>query len=116
MFSGAAAKKEENRSRFNRLKRALLLPMPSGDPWLSLKVSDKVTLGDKVLKPGLFISVPKKVVSLATKRNRLKRLIREAVRVEGRFQKRDQVYYFRVREWPGEIGLSDVKKMIAGLP
>ena len=115
MFSGAAAKKEENRSRFNRLKGAFLLPMPSGDPWLSLKVSDKVTIGDRVLKPGLFVSVPKKIVPLATKRNRLKRLIREAVRADDYFKKHDKVYYFRIREWPGEIRLSDVKKMIARL-
>ena len=89
--------------------------MPSGDTWLSLEVSEHVAFKDRILKPGVFISVPKKVVPLATRRNRLKRLIREAVRADDYFQKRDKVYYFRIREWPGEIRLNDVKKMIARL-
>lgn len=89
--------------------------MPPGKSWLSLKVSDKVALGDKILKPGLFISVPKKVVPLAVNRNRLRRLVREVTRADDYFKKRDKVYYFRVREWPGKTGLSEVRQIIMGL-
>ena len=44
--------------------------------WLSLKTQDSP-------RPRVFISVPKKIVPLAVDRNRIKRLIREAVRRRG---------------------------------
>jgi RNase P protein component len=86
--------------------------MPSGDVWLSLKVSEKVIIKDRVLKPGTFISVPKSVVPLATRRNRLRRLIREAVRADDYFGHAKKIYYFRVHRWPGDVRLQDVKRNI----
>ncbi len=83
--------------------------------WLSLKVSEKVILKDRVLKPGFYVSVPKKVVPLATRRNRLKRLLREAVRGDAYFGNNTKVYYFRIHRWPGDLGLADVKEKIKKL-
>jgi ribonuclease P protein component len=48
-----------------------------------------------------LISVPKKAVRLATHRNRLKRLIREAFRKSTGLRE-DVVYGFRVRFEPGD--------------
>lgn len=53
--------------------------------------------------------MPKKVVKLATRRNRLRRLIKEALRLEFSLKK-EKVYTFRVMKNPGEIGLSQAKE------
>lgn len=110
-FSDAAAKKEEKNLRFSSGR----IPMPHGGAWLSLKVSEKVILQGKRLRPGLFVSVPKGIVRLATRRNRLRRLIREAIRKDAYFGDERKIYYFRIHRWPGELGLSDVKLSIEKL-
>ena len=86
--------------------------MPAGVAWLSLKISENAASQNRGLKPGVFISVPKKTVSLATKRNRLRRLVREAVRVDDYFKRANKVYYFRVHRWPGDLALQDVIEKI----
>ena len=73
--------------------------------WLSLKVLPKAPAR-------LLISVPKKVVPLATQRNRLKRLIRETVRQDGLFKKQPGVYHFRVGRFPGPLGLDQVRRVV----
>jgi len=85
-----------------------------GDHWLYLKISDTVSgPANKAAKtsPRVLISVPKKLVRLATERNRLKRLVREAVRKDA-FFKAPRVYYFRVLARPTKPGLSDVQRQI----
>ena len=94
MSSKDGVKKGGISSPFDRLPRVT--------GWLSLKVSIK----EKSV-PVLLISVPKKIVSLATRRNRLKRLIREVFRQEAFFDQ-DKVYQFRVIRNPGDLGLKEV--------
>ena len=78
-------------------------------PWLSLRVS---TLhdGKEDKSPRFFVSVPRKVVRLATERNRIKRLIREAVRLDPGFKAEGKVFYFSVRKRPARPNLEDVRK------
>jgi len=103
--------------------------------WLSLKIleaEDRVgarrTLPAGRQASPLRISVPKKVVRLATRRNRIKRLIREAWRVgapacrTGRYgqtplqKDSNKVYAFRVEKMPSEeLGLKDVQAAIKNL-
>lgn len=66
-------------------------------------------------KPRVFISVPKKVVRLATQRNRVKRLLREAIRLDGRFLREGQVYHFRVAKPLQEDGLEAVRRSVRQL-
>ena len=73
--------------------------------WLSLKIQKSVIPGRSF---NLFISVPKKIVHLATERNRIKRLVREAFRKESSLDS-GKTYAFRVMNKPGAIGLNDVK-------
>lgn len=90
--------------------------MPGEESWLFLKVSEKDPLksNKKALdgergRTTLFISVPKKLVPLATRRNRLRRLIREAVRHDPFFSVAAGRYEFKVTSSPGEPGLNEVK-------
>jgi ribonuclease P protein component len=83
--------------------------MPAPD-WLALKVVDAPS-------GAVFFSVPKKVVRLATRRNRLKRLLREAVRAR---TMPPGAHQFRVARDPGPIGLADaasaMDKLLKKLP
>lgn len=84
--------------------------------WLSLRVLQKGTFIKRPGKTPLLFSIPKKVVPLAVKRNRLKRLIREAVRQEAFFKgSEDRVYWFRVFKAPQVLDLNGVKQTIKGL-
>ena len=85
-------------------------PMPELKDWLSLKILAASPTVKRRL-PLLLISVPKKTVSLATKRNRIKRLIREAFRQESGFYP-DKDYFFRVTQNPSGVGLKEVKEAI----
>ena len=64
--------------------------------------------------PHIFISVPKKIVPLAVGRNRLKRLIREALRGDSYFGK-ESCCTFRVSSYVPGLKLGDVKKAVEGL-
>ena len=86
--------------------------------WLSLKIQEKPIAGnDSVvgagLKPAptLLISVPKKTVRLATRRNRLKRLIREAFRKKNDLEM-GKAYIFQVKQNPGDPGLKEVQEVM----
>ena len=60
------------------------------------------------------IVIPKKIAKLATRRNRLRRLIKEALRLE--FQPaKEKLYVFRALKDPGEIGLAQTKETIHAL-
>lgn len=86
--------------------------MSSGPAWLSLKTVPKPPAG---ASRSTTLSVPKKIVRLATQRNRLKRLCREALRT-GDFQlSEDKVYHFRVIRMPGAIGMRDAQSQIRSL-
>ncbi|MGH7197282.1 MAG: ribonuclease P protein component [Candidatus Omnitrophota bacterium] len=60
----------------------------------------------------VLISIPKKTVPLAVRRNRLKRLIREATRKHAAFSG-VRIYSFRVLSAPEKgLGLGDVQNAI----
>ena len=84
------------------------------ESWLSLTISGKDSSEKTSAKAVFFIIVPKKVVKLATKRNRVKRLIREAVRGDGFFEK-EMVYRFKVKKFPEILDLGSVQKTINDL-
>ena len=84
------------------------------ESWLSLTVSGKDHSGIASGKVTLLIAVPKKVVRLATQRNRIKRLIREAVRGDT-FFKGEKIYTFKVRKFHKELDLALVLKEINAL-
>ena len=84
--------------------------------WLSLKIEDKPIAGNDFvvgagLKPAptLLISIPKKTVRLATRRNRLKRLIREAFRKKSGLEP-GKTYLFQVTQDPGDLGLKNAQE------
>ena len=106
--SGAGVKKGE---RYSRPKEWI---MPSGESWLSLKVAEKDRSEEHSGKATIFISVPKKIVPLAVKRNRIKRLIREVVRNHSFFKDKSKTYFFRVLGIPEKPNLSEVEREILG--
>jgi ribonuclease P protein component len=59
----------------------------------------------------LRISVPKKIVRLAVRRNRVKRLIREATRKDGAFAG-PKLYSFRVHSLPERLTLPEVRAAV----
>lgn len=95
--------------------------MGSAAGWLSLKIIDRRTPPPggtaRPLSPRyrLLISVPKKSVRLATQRNRIKRLIREAVRLDGLFGEADRTYLLKVQRDPGGIGLDQTRQQLHAL-
>ena len=82
--------------------------------WLSLRVSIKPESGNHSSKASPLISIPKKIVRLATQRNRIKRLIREAFRKEVLIDQK-KLYGFRVMRKPRDPGLKEVQEIIAKL-
>lgn len=95
--------------------------MGSAAGWLSLKVIDRRTPppggSSRPLSPRyrLLISVPKRSVRLATQRNRIKRLIRESIRLDGSFADADKTYLLKVLRDPGSIGLDEARRALRGL-
>ena len=92
--------------------------MPETRDWLCLEVQNPQRLGqDFPVRAGLkagftfIISIPKKIVRLATQRNRIKRLIREAWRQEKHLDSK-RIYFFRVKHNPGNLNLKKVQKEI----
>ncbi len=89
--------------------------LPLDESWLSLKVRWVADPKDAHRRQPVFISIPKKAVPLATSRNRLKRLIREAIRKDVFFQDKRRVYWMRViREIKG-LKLGDVRAVLEKL-
>lgn len=89
--------------------------MPSRVPWLLLKTQLKDMTRRNARGASLFFVIPKKTVRLATQRNRIKRLIREAVRGEERFNDASRSYWFRVVEKPEVLDFHEVKEAIRRL-
>ncbi len=69
--------------------------------WLSLSQDPKTG--------PVKIVIPKKIIKLATRRNRLRRLIKEALRL-GTHADPEKAFTFRVTKDPGEIGLAKAKE------
>lgn len=86
--------------------------MPPENSWFSFEVSEKDPRKTGSAKPLIFISIPKKAVHLATDRNRIKRLIREAVRENSCFKDPSKVYLFRVLKAPSKPRLSQVQGLL----
>ncbi len=104
--------------------------MPPEESWLSCEVSEKdarlVTQKSSLApgfsltgarqprsaKPSIFISIPKKVIPLATARNRIKRLIREAMRKNPYLNDPRKVYFFKVVKAPLRPSLAEVQSFI----
>ena len=101
MSSKGGVKKAGTSSPFDR--------KPAMTGWLSLKISNK-----ERSVPVLLISVPKKIVSLATRRNRIKRLIREVFRKETFFDK-DKIYQFRVVQNPEDTDFEKTRRIVKDL-
>ena len=76
--------------------------------WLSLTVSKLVS--SRVV----HISIPKRLVKHAVVRNRIRRVLREAVRL-GPFFKEEKVYLLRVSRSPKTVDLSMAMKTIESL-
>lgn len=78
--------------------------------WLSVKM---VPAAD-ARSSKAHISIPKKVVRLATRRNRLKRLLREALRESGRPAAHEAaVFYLRVHRSPAGPTLAEARAALA---
>jgi len=84
------------------------------EQWLSLKVLES-PLPDSVDRPPkVYISIPKSTVKLAVMRNRVKRVLREAIRRDG-FFKKDKTYRLRVNGLPKIVDLKTALKVLEAL-
>ena len=77
--------------------------------WLSLTVLDPLLSVPALRRSKVHISVPKAVVKLAVNRNRLKRVLREAVKLDSFFAK-DRSYRLRVKQMPRTVDLKSARK------
>ena len=73
--------------------------------WLSLTVSKLVS------SKTVHISIPKRVVKRAVVRNRIRRVLREALRLDPFFQE-DKVYLLKVSSLPKAVDLAMAKKAL----
>ena len=76
--------------------------------WLSLKVSEEKDPERKAGKPLFLISVPKKVVRLAVRRNRIRRVLREVLRHRP-FSTENKTYLLKVLRSPEKVDLESAK-------
>ena len=81
------------------------------DQWLSLTVSERKNPKSGDPKGIFFISVPKRIVGKAVRRNRIKRVLREALRQEI-FSSMGQVRVFRVVRSPEVVDLKMAKQAV----
>ena len=83
--------------------------------WLSLSVSEGKYPNTIGARRPFFISVPKKVVNKAVHRNRIKRVLREALRHEALLQALlppGKVHIFRVMRAPEGVDLKMAKQAV----
>ena len=80
------------------------------EAWLTLKVQ---LAPDRRSSPRFLLVIPKKVVRLATKRNRLKRLLRESLRTSALDPEKS--YIFKVETFPGELKQPEVRITVGNL-
>ncbi len=76
--------------------------------WLSLTVSKLVS------SKTVHISVPKRIVKQAVVRNRIRRVLREALRLEPYFRE-EKVYTLKVLRLPKSVSLDTAKKALEPL-
>ena len=76
--------------------------------WLSLRVSEGNNPESKARKSLFLISIPKKVVRLAVRRNRIKRVLREALRNKSFFEE-NKTYLFKVTRSPEKVDLESAR-------
>ena len=76
--------------------------------WLSLRVSEEKDPESKAGKPLFLISIPKKIVRLAVRRNRIKRVLREALRNRP-LAGENKVYLFKVMRSPERVDLESAR-------
>ena len=84
------------------------------EQWLSLKVLESPLPDSVNSPPKVYISVPKSTVKLAVMRNRVKRVLREAVRRDVFFEK-DKTYRLRVNRLPKIMDLKTAQKVLEAL-
>ena len=77
--------------------------------WLSLTVLDSPLSVSALSRTKVHISVPKAVVKLAVARNRLKRVLREAVKRDS-FFRNDRSYRLKVKRSPRTVDLKTAQK------
>jgi hypothetical protein len=63
----------------------------------------------------VFVLIPKKKIRLATRRNRVRRLLREAVRGDAYFQEERKIHWLRVLGMPPGLTLQETKRVLRGL-
>ena len=81
------------------------------EQWLSLKVLESPSSDPVERPPKVYISIPKSSVKLAVMRNRMKRVLREAIRRDGFFEK-DKTYRLRVNGLPKIVDLKTAQKVL----
>lgn len=77
--------------------------------WLTLRLSEPVLSTGRADSPKALISIPKKAIRLAVRRNRIRRLLREVLRREPRFGP-ERVYHFRVARQPDSPDYDSVRR------
>ena len=82
--------------------------------WLSLKILESSLSQNQSKKACIHISVPKRAVKLAVTRNRIKRVLREAVRRDPFFE-RAGIYRLQVRQLPQKVDLSSARAILEEL-
>ena len=82
--------------------------------WLSLTVLEPPSPEMNPKKARVHISIPKRAVKLAVTRNRLKRLLREAVRRDPFFG-RVSVYRLKVHQLPEKLDLAAAQRTLEAL-
>lgn len=80
--------------------------------WLRLEISG-IAGPPKTGAKNLLFSIPKQAVKKAVFRNRLRRLIREAVRKDLFFSDKEKIYRFKVSAMPDGINLERTKQKIS---
>ncbi|MBI3252435.1 MAG: ribonuclease P protein component [Candidatus Omnitrophica bacterium] len=83
--------------------------------WLALKLLDRDAAGVKRSRKPFLISIPRKVVPLATARNRIRRVLREAIRAEGLPPGGNGVYLFQVKNRPEKVDLETARRALGAL-
>ena len=84
------------------------------EQWLSLKVLESPLPDPANRPPKVYISIPKRTVKLAVMRNRLKRVLREAIRRDVFFE-RDKTYRLRVNGLPKIVDLKSAQRVLEAL-
>ena len=79
--------------------------------WLSLTVLESHSSDTNPKKARVHISIPKRTVKLAVTRNRMKRVLREAVRLDPFFGNH-KIYRLKVRGLPQKVDLEAARRIL----